>query len=141
MIGVAMDVGIEDVEEILLVDDNPGDIRLIEEAFRESPLDPSIHATRTRDEALDVLFRRGDHEETPRPDLVLLDWRLSQETGEEVVEAAKTGELEIPVVVMTGSKAGLGRIESAAQAADEYIEKKTDPEAYIDVLRSVGPDR
>lgn len=135
-----MDVGIEDVEDILLVDDNPGDIRLIEEAFRESRLDPTIHATKRRDEAIDVLFRRNGHEEAPRPDLVLLDWRLSQETGEAVVEAAKSGELSVPVVVMTGSSSGLGRIESAAPAADGYIEKQTDPQAYIDVLRSCGND-
>lgn len=136
-----MDIGIEDVEDILLVDDNPGDIRLIEEAFRESPLDPTIHATKTRDEAVDVLFRRGQHEGTPRPDLVLLDWRLSQETGEEVVEAAKSGVLDIPVVVMTGSKSGLECIESSVPAADEYIQKKTDPQAYIDILRSCGAEQ
>ena len=135
-----MDVGIEDVEDILLVDDNPGDIRLIEEAFRESGLDPTIHATKRRDEAIDVLFRRNGHEEAPRPDLVLLDWRLSQETGEAVVEAAKSGELSVPVVVMTGSSSGLERIESAPPAADGYIEKQTDPQAYIDVLRSCGND-
>lgn len=136
-----MDVGIEDVEDILLVDDNPGDIRLVQEAFRESPLDPTIHATRTRDEAIDVLFQRGQYEGAPRPDLVLLDWQLSQETGEEVVEAAKSGEIEIPVVVMTGSKAGLDRIESSVPAADEYIQKKTDPQAYIDILRSCGAEQ
>lgn len=137
---VTMDESLEDVEDVLLVEDNPGDIRLIKEAFRESDLDPTIHATRTRDEALDVLFRRDEHEEAPRPDLVLLDWRLSEQTGEAVVEAAKSGELSIPVVVMTGSRTGLGRVESSAPAADAYVEKQTDPETYIDVLRSSWSD-
>lgn len=131
-------VDLEDVEDVLLVEDNPGDIRLIREAFRESPLDPTIHATKTGDEAIDMLFRRGGHEDAPRPDLVLLDWRLSEQTGEPVVEAVKSGELSVPVVVMTGSKSGLGRVESSAPAADEYIEKPTDPQAFIDVLRSFG---
>lgn len=135
-----MGAGIEDVEDILLVDDNPGDIRLVREAFRGSTLDPTIHATKRRDEAIDMLFRRGDHEGAPRPDLVLLDWRLSEQTGEAVVEAAKSGEFSVPVVVMTGSKSGLDRLESSAPAADEYIEKQTDPGAYIDALRSCWTD-
>lgn len=138
---VTMDVGIKDVEEILLVEDNPGDIRLIKEAFKESPLDPHIHSTKTREEALDILNQRGEYEEVSRPDLILLDWNLSQHTGEEVIQAAESGEPTIPVVVMTGSEAELERVESAAPTADEYIEKQTDPEKYIELLRSCSPEQ
>lgn len=136
-----MDVGIEDAEDILVVDDNSGDVRLIEEAFRASPLDPTIHSTKTRDEALDLLCQRGDYAEVPRPDLVLLDWRLSQHTGKEVIKAAKPDDPAIPVVVMTGAKSNLQRIESSAPAADEYIEKQTDLQSYIDILRSCGAEQ
>lgn len=136
-----MDVGIEDVEDILVVEDNPGDIRLIEEAFSASPLDPTIHSTKTRDEALDLIFQCGEYEAVSRPDLVLLDWNLSQHTGNEVIEAAKSADPPIPVVVMTGVKSGLQRMESSAPAADEYIEKQTDPQAYIDILRSCGTEQ
>lgn len=136
-----MDVGIEDVEDILIVDDNPGDIRLIEEAFKASPLDPTIHSVKTRDEALDLLCQRGDFEGVPRPDLVLLDWNLSQHTGKEVIEAAKSGDPAIPIVVMTGAKSGLPRMESSVPAADEYIEKQTDLQGYIDILRSCGAEQ
>lgn len=133
-----MDVGMKEVESILLVEDNPGDIRLIEEAFEASPLDPTIHPTKTGDEALDLLLQRGEYEDVPRPDLVLLDWKLSQYTGEEVIEAAKSGNSSIPVVVMLGSQSGLERVESSAPEADEYIEKQTDLQAYIEILRSCG---
>lgn len=135
-----MDVGIEDAEDILLVDDNPGDIRLIEEAFAASPLNPTIHTSTTRDDALDFLKQRGDYEAVPTPDLLLLDWNLSQYTGNAVIRAAKAETPEIPVVVMTGSKPSLQRIESSTPAPDEYIEKQTDLQQYIDVLRSCGTD-
>lgn len=130
-----MVVGIEDVANLLIVDDNPGDIRLIGEAFRVSPFDPTIHSTNTRDEALGLLCHRADYGEVPQPDLVLLDWNLSQHTGKEVIEAAKSGDSAVPVVVMTGTKSGLPPEGSSVPAADVYIEKQTDPQAYIDVLR------
>lgn len=136
-----MEVGFEDVEDILLVEDNPGDVRLIKEAFSASPFEPTIHSTKTREEALDFLYQRGDYESVPRPDLVLLDWNLARHTGEEVIEAAKSGNPAIPVVVMSGSKQGLQQIESSTPAADEYIEKQTDPQKYIEILRSCESDQ
>lgn len=131
-----MELGIEGVEDILLVDDNSGDIRLIEEAFEASPIDPTIHTARTREEALEILFQRGNYQAVPRPDLVLLDWNLANHTGEEVLQAVKSVDSDIPVVVMSGSKHGLERIESSTPAADEYIEKQVDPHQYIELLRS-----
>lgn len=133
-----MDVGIEGVEDVLIVEDNPGDIRLIEEAFAASSLDSTIHTAKTREGALDFLNQRGEYDEAPRPDLILLDWNLSQHTGQEVIQTAKAGNHAIPVVVMTESKQGLERVESSTAAADEYIEKQTDLQQYIDLLRSCG---
>lgn len=136
-----MELGIDDVETILLVEDNPGDIRLIKEAFRESPFDPVIHSTKTRDKALDLLNQRGESEEFPRPDLILLDWNLSQYTGEKVIQAAKSDEPAIPVVVMSGSRQELQRLESSVPDADVYIEKQTDLKKYIDILHSCGAEQ
>lgn len=136
-----MGVGIEGLDDILLVEDNPGDIRLIEEAFRDSSLDPAIHTTRSREEALEFLDRGGESEDVPRPDLVLLDWNLSQNTGAEVIEAAKSVQPAVPVVVMTGSRSALQCVESSPAPADEYIEKRTDPQDYIDILRSCLPEQ
>lgn len=133
-------MGIEGMEDILLVEDNPGDIRLIEEVFAASPLDPTVHTAKTRDAALDFLKQRGEYDEAPRPDLILLDWNLSQHTGQEVIQTAKSKEIAIPVVVMSESKQGLQRVESSTPAADEYIEKQTDLQKYIDLLRSCGAE-
>lgn len=136
-----MDVDVEGVEVILVVEDNPGDIRLIEEAFRGSPLDPTIYTTKTRDTALDFLYQRGEYEDVRRPDLILLDWNLSQNTGKEVIREAKSVEPAVPVVVMTGSKTAPPSIKSSAPQVDEYIEKQTDPGAYIEILRSCLAER
>lgn len=135
-----MELGIEEWEDILIVDDNPGDIRLIEEAFKASPLDPTLHTTQTCEEALEMLFQRGEHDGVPRPDLVLVDWNLSKQTGDEVIQAVNSVDSAIPAVVMTGSKTGLQRIESSSSGADEYIEKQADIQAYIDILRSCGAE-
>ena len=136
-----MEVGIEEWEDILIVEDNPGDIRLIEEAFKSSSLDPTLHTARTCEEALDILFQRGEYAGVPSPDLVLVDWNLSHQTGDEMVQAVNSVDSAIPVVVMTGSKQELQRVESSAPAADEYIEKQTDIQAYIDILRSCGAEQ
>lgn len=136
-----MEVDIEELGDVLVVEDNPGDIRLLEEAFEASPLDTTLHTARTREEALEMLFQRGEHDGVPTPDLVLVDWNLSQHTGDEVIRAVKSVDSAIPVVVMTGSRPGLQRIESESPAADGYIEKQTDIEAYIDILRSCGTER
>ena len=133
-----MEVRIEEWEDILIVEDNPGDIRLIEEAFKASPLDPTLHTAKTCEEALEILFQRGEYDGVPRPDLVLVDWNLSKQTGDEVIGTVNSVDSAIPVVVMTGSKQELQRVESAAPPADDYIEKQTDIQAYIDILRSCG---
>lgn len=93
-----------------------GMFRLIEEASRASSLDPIIHTTTTREEALVLLYQGGVFEEVPRPDLILLDWNLSKHTGEKVIETAKSGDAPILVVVMTGARSGLSRIEPYAPA-------------------------
>lgn len=135
-----MDICIEGAEIILLVEDNPGDIRLIEEAFKASPLDPTIHTTKTREDALNYLSQRDESEDVPNPDLVLLDWKLSQHTGEEIVQTAKSVEPAIPVVVLTSSKAAPQTRESSDPRADKYIEKQTEPGGYIEILRSCGTE-
>lgn len=129
------------ITDILVVDDNPGDRRFIEEAFKNSQLDPTLHKLKSRDEALNFLSQRGKHESAPEPDVILLDWNLSQTTGEEVLKAAKSDDSEIPVVVMTGSTPETSRVDSAFSQADLIIEKPTTPEGYIESIRSVFADQ
>lgn len=107
-----MDGGGGEVENILVVDDNRGDIRFIEEAFHASAVDPTIHPTTTSDDGLDFPSRRGEYERAPIPNVILLDWNLPQTTGEEVLQAAKSGETPIPVIVMTGSQAVTRELQS-----------------------------
>lgn len=129
--------GLEGNEDVLIVEDNPAEIRFIEEAFSTSELDPTIHSTTTRGEAIDFVRRRGEYADAPSVDVILLDWHLSKTTGREVLEAAKAVEPPIPVVVMTGSKPELDTLESSLPDADRCIEKRTEPGAYIEILRDV----
>lgn len=121
--------------KLFVVDDNPRDIRFIEEAFISSELTPTIHTVNTRDEALDLIHQRNEYEDTPRPDVVLLDWRLSQTTGKEVLDAAKSVSPPIPVVIMTSSKPQIESEKALVSRADQIIEKPTEPEKYVELLR------
>ncbi|WP_436344476.1 response regulator [Natronorubrum sp. FCH18a] len=121
--------------ELFVVDDNPGNIRFIEEAFTVLELTPTIHTANTRDEALDFIHRRNEYEDTPRLDVVLLDWRLSQTTGKEVLDAAKSVTPPIPVVIMTSSKTQMESENASVSRADKIIEKPTEPEKYVELLR------
>lgn len=131
-----MDGGLEGVENLLVVDDNPTDIRFIREAFKASPMDHTIHSTTTKDEALRYIPGAGVNEVIQRPDLIFLDWHLSQETGEEVLEAANSANPAIPVVVMTSSQAEVQTLEDSLPWVEACIEKQTKPESVVDLFRS-----
>ena len=125
------------VADLLLVEDNPGDVRFIEEAFADSELEVTVHATASRDEALEYLHGRGEFEDAPEPDVVLLDRHLSPGPGSAVVAAAKGVDSAIPVVVMTGTRAEVRTATPSFPAADRIVEKQTDPEGYVELLRSL----
>lgn len=125
------------LENLLIVDDNPGDIRFIEEAVSMSQFDPTIHTVTTEEEALDFVYRRGDFDDAPIPDVVLLDWNLSKTNGKAVLEATRSIDTSISVIVMTGSQPTKGAEEVSCSEAAMYIEKPTDPEGYIQCLRSI----
>jgi chemotaxis family two-component system response regulator Rcp1 len=91
--------------EILLVEDNPGDIRLVQEAFKEGRLESHLSVTRDGEEALAFLHRQTPYEESPRPELILLDLNLPRKDGREVLaEIKRTPKLrQIPVIVLSTS--------------------------------------
>lgn len=128
---------LEGLEAVLVVDDNPADIRFIEEAFDASELEPTVHSTTTKGEALAVLAQRDEYADAPEVDATFLDWHLSKTTGEEVLDAAKAVDPPVPVVVMTGSKSERDHLESSLPEADRCIEKRTDPEAYVEIIRDL----
>ena len=131
--------GPKDIGEVLLVEDNPGDVRLTKELFREAGVNSSIHAVTDRDEALDFLCQRNGYEDAPRPDLVLVDWHLPRTTGGEILaEAGEVSDLsDTPIVILTGSGANVKRIKEEAQTADEILTKPIDPGEFPDTLRSL----
>jgi chemotaxis family two-component system response regulator Rcp1 len=125
--------------EILLVEDNPGDVRLTREALKEGKVYNNLHWAKDGVEALEFLRRQGKHAEAPRPDIILLDLNLPKKDGREVLAVIKTdGELKhIPVVVLTTSKAEEDVLKSYALHANCYVTKPVDLEKFIQVVQSI----
>ena len=132
-----MSEGSESGVEILLVEDNPGDVRLVEESFRGTP--SSLHITRDGREALDFLYRRGEFADAPRPDIVLLDVDLPQVDGTRVLEEIRDEpELErLRVVIVTSVQAEYVDLELCDLEEDHFFTKPTDPDEFIELVRSV----
>jgi two-component system, chemotaxis family, response regulator Rcp1 len=125
--------------EILLVEDNPGDVRLTKEALREGKVYNNLHWAKDGVEALEFLRREGKHEKAPRPDIILLDLNLPKKDGREVLEIIKSDERlkHIPVVVLTTSKAEEDVLRSYALHANCYVTKPVDLEKFIVVVKSI----
>lgn len=123
--------------DILLVEDNPGDARLVSEALSETGSALTLHTVSDGDEALDFVHQRGEYADAPRPDLVLLDWNLPGTTGADVLEELNgTPALRrIPVVVLTGSQAESDVVTAYANRANACLTKSGDPETYMNTIR------
>ena len=125
--------------EILLVEDNPGDVRLTQEALKEWRM--LVHLTVARDgvEALEMLNRQGVHENIHRPDLILLDLNLPRKNGREVLFEIKADpELRrIPVIVMTTSKAEQDVHRAYNLNANCYITKPVELDDFLHIVRSI----
>lgn len=124
---------------ILLVEDNPGDVRLTVEALREGKVHNQLSVARDGVEALAFLRREGQFAEAPRPDVILLDLNLPKKDGREVLAEIKADERlrRIPVVVLTTSKAEEDILRSYALHANCYVTKPVDLEQFITVVRSI----
>jgi CheY-like chemotaxis protein len=125
--------------DILLVEDNPGDVRLTREALLEGKVLNQLHVVGDGVEALDYLLRRGRYAEATRPDLVLLDLNLPKKDGREVLAQIKADDdlKRIPVVVLTTSQAEEDIFKSYDLHANCYIAKPVDFENFIQVVRSI----
>lgn len=125
--------------DILLVEDNPGDVRLIQEAFQDAHLANTPHVVTDGAEALDFVYQRGEHESAPRPDLILLDWYLPQVSGRDVLAELKSDSTlgQIPVIVLLGSPAQEDVIKSHSSQVSAYITKPVEPDALIETVRSL----
>jgi len=125
--------------EILLVEDNPGDVRLMQEALKDSKLINNLYVVNDGLEALAFLRREGKHAKTPRPDLIFLDLNLPKKNGRDVlVEIKEDPELKrIPVVILTTSKAEEDIIRTYNSHANCYITKPVDFKQFITVVKKI----
>jgi two-component system, chemotaxis family, response regulator Rcp1 len=125
--------------EILLVEDNPGDIRLTQEALKDSKIRNNLSVVRDGEEALAFLRREGNFARVPRPDLVLLDLNLPRVDGREVLEVIKTDDSlkRIPVVVLTTSDDEKDILASYNLHANCYITKPVDLNRFVEIVKSI----
>ncbi|MFC6718157.1 response regulator [Natrialbaceae archaeon GCM10025810] len=125
--------------DILLVEDNPGDVRLTQLAFSESEMDTRIHVVVDGDEVLDVLHERADSDSAPFPDLVLLDLNLPRVGGLEVLERIRDVPefAHLPVLILTSSRANEDVVSSYERSANAYLTKPTDPNEFATLAKAV----
>jgi CheY-like chemotaxis protein len=126
--------------EFLLVEDNPGDVRLTREALKESKLSNNLSVVGDGVEALAFLRREGTYADAPRPDVILLDLNLPRKGGREVLAEIKADSSlrRIPVVVITSSEAEQDVLASYDLHVNCYVTKPVDLDQFIKVVQSVG---
>jgi CheY-like chemotaxis protein len=125
--------------EILLVEDNPGDVRLTMEALKEAKMRNRLHVAADGEQALAYLRREGAYADAPRPDLMLLDLNLPKKDGREVLAEIKADPAlrTIPVVILTTSRAEQDILASYNLHANCYVTKPVDLEKFIVVVKSI----
>jgi len=124
---------------ILLIEDNPGDVRLTQEAFKEGKLAVNLDVVMDGVEAINFLRKKGNHANSTTPDLILLDLNLPKRDGREVLEEIKTDDhlKRIPVVVLTTSNAEQDILKTYTLHANCYINKPVDFEKFFDVIQKI----
>jgi chemotaxis family two-component system response regulator Rcp1 len=125
--------------QVLLVEDNPGDVRLTREAFRDAKMHLDLHVANDGIEAMEFLLRQGDFSGSPRPDLILLDLNLPRKDGREVLAEIKGNPAlkTIPVVILTTSASDADIERSYLLHANCYISKPVDLEGFLSVVHSI----
>jgi chemotaxis family two-component system response regulator Rcp1 len=125
--------------QVLLVEDNPGDVRLTREAFKDAKVHLELSVVGDGVEAMDFLHQRGKYAESPRPDLILLDLNLPRKDGRDVLAEVKGHPLlkTIPVVILTTSASDVDIESSYLLHANCYISKPVDMEGFLTVVKSI----
>lgn len=125
--------------DVLLVEDDPGDVLMTREAFAENKVANRLAVVSDGVSALEFLRKEGEHADAPTPDLVLLDLNLPRMDGREVLAAMKSDDelRRIPVVVLTTSEAEEDVLRSYSLHANAYVTKPVDFERFIDVVRQI----
>jgi two-component system, chemotaxis family, response regulator Rcp1 len=123
---------------ILLVEDNPGDVRLMREALAVNGLSKSLSVVEDGEQALSFLKRSGTYSEAPRPDLIFLDLNLPRKDGREVLAEIKgSSDLRrIPVIILTTSESDSDVKRAYELHANCYVKKPTDLDEYLSVVKA-----
>lgn len=124
---------------VLLVEDNPADIRLVEEAFKESEINTKLLIFKDGVEAMEFLKRCEKHEDAPIPDLILLDLNLPRKNGREVLKEIRENNnlKQIPVVILTTSSTEEDIHETYAHHANSYIVKPANVGRFIETMKNL----
>ncbi len=125
--------------EILLIEDNPGDVDLTKEALQDAKVRNRLHVVDDGAKAVDFLYKRGEYADVPRPDIILLDLNLPKKDGRQVLEEIKADPqlAEIPVVILTTSQAEEDILRSYQLHANCYITKPVDFKQFMHVVKSI----
>lgn len=122
--------------EILLAEDNPGDVRLTEKALEQGKLANNLHITNDGVEVLEFLRQEGEYANAPRPDLILLDLNMPRKDGQEVLEELQNDDdlCRIPVVVLTSSESEADIAKSYERNANAYLTKPVDFDGFVEIV-------
>jgi len=125
--------------EILLVEDNDGDVFLTKKAFEKAKIYNKIYVAKDGEIAMDMLYKKGEYEDMPTPDIILLDINLPKKDGKQVLEELKyDGDLKrIPVVILTSSEAEQDVLKSYDLHASSYIVKPISLENFHNIVTAV----
>jgi two-component system, chemotaxis family, response regulator Rcp1 len=125
--------------EILLVEDNPGDVRLTREALKDAQILNNVTVARDGIEALAIARKEGEHAHAPTPDLILLDLNLPKVSGLEVLRQLKNRDIlkRIPIVVLTSSKAEADIAKTYDLHANCFVTKPIDLGQFVSVVRTI----
>jgi len=125
--------------DILLVEDNPGDVRLIQEALRDGKILNQLSTVSDGQKALDWLHKLGSYSQARRPQLILLDLNLPRKDGREVLQEVKTDPnlRSIPIVIITSSQVEEDILKSYNAYANCYVTKPLDLHKFITVVKSI----
>ncbi len=125
--------------DILLVEDNPGDARLAQEALKESKMRNNLFIVEDGEKAMNFLHKTEEFKDVSLPDLILLDWNLPKKDGQQVLAEIKADDnlKQIPVVILTTSKAEEDILKAYKLHANCFITKPLDLEQFIGVIKNI----
>lgn len=125
--------------EILLIEDNEGDVFLTKRAFKKAKIANNLHIAQDGDMALDILLKKPPYQEVPRPDIILLDINLPKKTGPEILEEikGKSSLKAIPIIILSSSEAEEDITQSYKSQASGYITKPIDLSNFYKIVAAI----